>query len=661
MLHCSPFWRARAGAFATALALLASPMLRADEPVEPPGLRSLGDLRAVNVEEELTGLRDSNQSLVGSATRQPATFASAVTKARTLARDAVPAASLQAALRALPDNEPTTLRLFAFGQLATGRPTVSFALLVAALDRAPDSADLLSDIAGMLAGFGHPNEALAILDELAARGIQPTPPMGLGGQDITDYIRGYALARLGDKTAATRLLQTVAQRQPLLAEASLMLAILSDDPAEQRKTFLQGVWRHRSPQMVCAGVDLDQPDPDPASSGEQVAVDARALLDPAKAKRGRQPLLRYAQTVLRANDIEARMPALKQAAAERRSAIVQGRGDFPQRYIHTDTSIDDTWGHQIYNLVSSLDYRDAKLRELDRKRRQFWREREDARRRIQNDRSERADVAVKAYMEECLARKYNPTTEQIGEKMRPFFEAALAEMAPYINREELVEREWFAEWHYLATGLAAQVGDEAWHRFIQASIDAERWQSYSRLLHLVDMHASVGELPYVTREAGEVGTEPEDDPAGKCDSNKSVSFGTSTLPGGKALPFEVGVEMTCEGMSLEASVDTRIPGISISAEIGGDNSGAFTAFVGPKAEVAVGDKAIAAFTGSAKAGAYVTGNKNGVTDAGVKYEVKTGGKIGAFSGAQKVAEGSVSFIPAPVSGGGPGSFAPPRG
>jgi len=110
--------------------------------------------------------------------------------------------------------------------------------------------------------------------------------------------------------------------------------------------------------------------------------------------------------------------------------------------------------------------------------------------------------------------------------------------------------------------------------------------------------------------------------------------------------------MTCEGMSLEASVDTRIPGISLSAEIGGDNQGSFTAFVGPKAEAVLGDKNIAAFTASAKAGAYVTGNKEGVTDAGVKYEVKVGGKIGAFSAAQKVAEGNVSFFPAPSPSGG---------
>jgi hypothetical protein len=41
-----------------------------------------------------------------------------------------------------------------------------------------------------------------------------------------------------------------------------------------------------------------------------------------------------------------------------------------------------------------------------------------------------------------------------------------------------------------------------------------------------------------------------------------------------------------------------------------------------------------------------------VKDAGVKFEVKVGGRIGHVSGAQKIAEGAVSFMPAPVTGDG---------
>lgn len=631
--------------------LMAWPVLlpaQNENPADAPArYRSHGDIRNVNVEEELAELIDGNAAIVGDVTRQNVTFAAAIAKARALARGAVTPASLATALQALPDNTTTTLRLLAFAQLTKGQPTAAFAVLVAAQQRDEQSADLLADLAGMLAGFGHPNEALAILDELARRNILPSPPMGISGRDALDYVRGYALARVGDKATALPLLRAVADREPQLAEAARMVAILSDDEAEQRKYFLLGVWRQRSPLMVCAGVDRDSAEPDALTTGAEIAIDIRSLIDSGKAKRGRQPTMRYAQNVNQANDIVPKMDAAKRAAQDRDSAILQQRGKRPKPYIHTETAIEDTWGYRIQQLVSSIHFRDAKLRELDQRRRVLWREREEARRRIEDERSREADAAVKPYMEECIAKRYDPTSEQIGEKMRPAFEAALGRIAPYINREEMAEREWFAEWHFLATGLAAQVGDPAWHEFIRLSIEAERWRSHGRLLHLVQMHASVGQNPLIVRAPGEVATEPEEDPAEKCDSSRSLSFGTNTLPGGKALPFEFGIEMTCEGMSVEAAVDTRIPGISISAEIGGDKDGNFTAFVGPKAEVAVGEKEIAAFTGSAKAGAYVTGNKNGVTDAGVKYEVKAGAKVGAFTTSQKVAEGNVSFFPAP--------------
>ncbi len=619
--------------------------------IEPAGFRTYADARAVNVEEELAALRNDNARLIGSVVPKPMTFAAAMAKARALATSAVAPASLANALKALPDNDPVTLRLFAVAQFASGQPSAAFALLVAAYDRNPQSPDALSDLAGMLAGFGYANEALAFLDELAARNALPSPPMGISGRDAVDYIRGYALVRLGNVTAAQPLLRGVAERQPVLAEAARMMAIIADDPAEQRKYLLLGVWRHRSPLMVCAGVDVTQDAPDAMITGEEVAIDVRSLIDPAKGKRGRQPSMHYAQTVLQANDLYAKMDIAKSVADEREQAISDRRVR-PRGYVHTEVSVEETWGYRMQQLASSIDYRDAGMRELDRRRHELWREREDARRRIENWRDEEADKLLKPYLAECVAKKYSPTMEQIGEKVRPAFEAALSQFTPYINREELAERAWFAEVHFLETAIAAQVGDAAWHEYIRLDIEGERWRSYGRLLHLVQMHASVGVNPLITKEPGQVATEPEEEEVEKCDGNKSISFGTSTLPGGKALPFEFGVEMTCEGMSLEAAIDTRIPGVSVSAEIGGNNEGEFTAFVGPKTEAALGDKDIAAFTGSAKAGAYVTGNSKGVTDAGVKYEVKAGAKIGAFTGSQKVAEGSVSFFPAPSPSGG---------
>jgi len=218
--------------------------------------------------------------------------------------------------------------------------------------------------------------------------------------------------------------------------------------------------------------------------------------------------------------------------------------------------------------------------------------------------------------------------------------------------EEQAEREWFAEWHLLNTAIAAQIGDSGWHEYVRLSIEAQRLQSYARLLHLVEMHAQIGAHPGITKEAGEVSTEPKPEDVAKCDGNKGVKFGTDNLPGGDKLPFGFNAEMTCEGMSLEASVATEVPGVSISAEIGGDNAGSFTAFVGPKATAGVGVGNVAQFEASAKAGAYVSGNRNGVQEAGVKYVVSAGARAGSTSSSRELSEGHVNFIPAPDPGDG---------
>jgi hypothetical protein len=617
--------------------------------------RSHGDFRAVNVAEELEALRDANSALLQPIPRRAVTFPVAVAKARSLARTAVPPASLAATLQALPDNRTPTLRLFAFAQVAAAKPTAAFAVLVAAQEKDEASPDLLADLAGMLAGFGHPNEALAFLDELARRGVEPAPPMGMTGRDALDYLRGYALARTGDTATALPLLRAVADRAPVLAEAARMVAILSDDEAEQRKYMLLGVWRHRSPLMVCAGVDETKPEPDALSTGDEVAIDPRALFDLSRGKRGRQPGMRYAQTVPQANDLEAKMKLAGVAADERHSALEAQRRR-PRGYTHTDGNVEETWGYRMHEYASALDRTDARLRQLERRRREATQERTAARRRIEDQRDKDAGAAMDAYMRECVAKKYTPTMEQIGETTRPALEAALAAYLPYVKREELAYGEWFAEWHLLASAVTAHIGDSGWHEYSRLAIEKQRWHTYRRLLFLAEDQAAMGMSPMIKRGAGEVPTEPEEEEIEECDGDRSIGFSTGQMPGGETLPFDFGVEMTCEGMSIEVAVDTEIPGVSISAELGGDNDGNFTGFIGPKAEAGLGMKGIAEFTGSAKAGAYVTGNKDGITDAGVKYEVKANAKLGPLSGAQKLAEGAISFFPAPASS--PGDFAP---
>src|SRR5688572_15168455 len=325
-----------------------------------PSTKIIGndDTRAVHVEEGIDALLGSNENLVGSTTRAPVTFAAALAKAHALANAAVKPADLKRTLAALPQQDAGTLRLFALALLAKAQPDAAFAVLVAAYDKQPDSPDALSDIAGMLAGFGYANEALAILDELERRGVQPTPPLGISGRDVLDYTRGYALVRLGDVAAAKPLLKAVAERRPELAEASRLLAITAEDDAERRKYFLLGVWRHRAPLMVCAGVDLEGPDPDPMTSGEEVAIDVRSSIDLSKGKRGVLPSVKYPTGVPQANDLYEKADRQKEKLHERADALIRQRPD-PKKDIHTDTAIEDTWRYRMHCLANTVDYREA--------------------------------------------------------------------------------------------------------------------------------------------------------------------------------------------------------------------------------------------------------------------------------------------------------------
>lgn len=608
-------------------------------------VRSYGDERPVNVEEELAALRSANEGLAGSVPRQALTFAAALARVHELARTAGGPAVLAPALKALPDNEPLTLRLLAVRELARGRTTAMFLLLLAAYDRDPNSAEALADLAGALAGLGYANEALSFLDELARRNAVPAAPLDIDGADLLAYLRGYCLVRLGDTAAAKPLLARVAERQPMLAEAARLMAVISEDEAEQRKYLLLGVWRHRSSLMVCAGVDLGEEEPNPMQTGEEVAIDLRSLLDLSKGERGRLPDIPYARSAIHANGLIPVLEAKYAATDEELRAVSERK--VPKGFEHPESGVFENRGHRMHALLMSLGLRDRKLRDLERTRHRVEVESRKEMDRVTAERDRGADEAMEIAKKTWLAKKYSPSFAEIGEVLRPFHDAALARARGIGSRREKAARDYFAEWHLLASAIPAQVGNRAWWEHIRLTIEHERLHTYMRLLAISLAQARVGEHPWITQEPGETPPGPESQPVGKCDGDKSLSFSTSDIPGVAALPFEIGVEMTCEGMSVELGVDTNVPGISVSTEIGVDNKGDFTAFVGPKATAKLG-VGIAEFSGAAKAGAFVTGNKDGIKEVGVKYEVKVGAGIGPASATQKIGEGKASFVPAPA-------------
>lgn len=622
-------------------------------------LRSHGDDRAVRVGDELAGFRAVNQGLVGGVARRPVDFAGALAKARALAQAAGGEAVLAPVRAAAPGLSTLGLRGLAAREVVKGNPTGALVVLVATLDRAPDDPEVLVDLAGVLAMLGHANEALAIFDELARRGAWPASVMGLAGRDAVEYGRGYCLVRLGEVDAARLGLAAVAERQPSLAEASRLLALVAKDEAEARKHFLLGVWRHRGSLMVCAGVDPAKAEPDPWVAGDEVAIDYRTLIESGRGELGRLPDIPYVSTVLQANGI---IPVLERRVLEdeAREKAVSAARKKPKGFIHPETGVEETWGHRMYGLFGSLEYRDRKLRELDRVRREVHRETAAALDAIDEEkRKSAADAMSRLRRARLDAKGPDPTPGELGEVLRPFHEAAMTRSRPLLARREKAERDWFGEWHRLAGAVTSRVGDRAWHLYLSQTIEIKRHQAYQRLLDLALTQARMGRHRYVTAEPGEAGRGPEAQPPEACDDAASIGISTDDLAGEEVVPFEFGVELTCKGISAELAIDTRIPGLSVSTEAAIDNQGAYTVFMGPKAEVTAGPKAIAEFAGTAKLGGYLSGNRRQVTEAGVKYEVKVGTKLGSASSMRQVAGDTlVRIVPAPEEAS--GAFEPLR-
>ena len=614
-------------------------------------VRSQGDERAVKVGEELAALRSANAKLVGDVRRAPVDFATAIARVHERARAIGGPAALAPALKALPRQDAGTLRLLAARELVKGRTSGMLLLLLAAYDREPDSNDALADLAGALAGMGWVNEALACLDELARRKAMLAPPMGIAGESLLAYVRGYCLVRLGEVKAARPLLTSVVAKEPMLAEAARLMAVIGETEEEQRKYFLLGVWRHRSSVMVCAGVDPASAEPDAMREGEEVAIDIRSLVDMGKAKTGKLPDITYARSVLHANGLAPVLEAAKRDLDRKFSAILQQRKT-PRGFLLTEDDVVETWGHRMARVVHTLDYRDRRIRDLERVRRSADVDALKELRKIEEQRSKEAyDAAEKLAMEFVRKKAPGPSFEQIAEVQRTFHETALKEARRVLQREETAVRAWFTEWHRVATAVAAQIGDARWHEYARLTIEAQQVKCYGQLLHLAYLQASVGVHPGVTKEAGETPLEPVPDPPENCNPDNSISISTAGTVLDNALPFDVGVELNCEGISAEVDIETEVPGVTVSTEFGIDTKGNYTAFVGPKVSATASLDDVASISASAKGGLYVTGNRKGITDVGVKYEVKSGVKAaGTVTAATKVSEGKVSFIPAPADG-----------
>ncbi len=611
-------------------------------------MRTAGDFRNVEVADEWENFESENENLIGSVARKATSFETAIAKAKALAGAVDPKAVNAARAKVQEADDVAAYRGLAVREAATGNPDAAFCYLVYAHEADPKNAEVLNDLAGMLAMLGHANEALAILDELLKQGAVISPPMGLTSQDVLEYSQGYALVRLGEQAEARKKLEAVRDRQPLLSEAPKLLALLdAHEDKDPRKNFILGVWRGRAKVTVAADVDPKKPEPDAFTEDEErendiVAIDVRSWLDLGKGKVGVLPNVPYAANAKQANGLVKKFEEAEEAESQAHTAILQKRNAIkPRKYVHTDTSLDEMWGYRMETLVRAMDYRDPKLRALNQRVFDVDAEIKKAWDAIKKERDDRADAAIKAL------EKSNPNAgpREVGEAMRPAYDAALGQSHGLIQRRDKAIRDRFAEWHLLVTALAGEVGDAKWREYIRGSIEAERTAAFIMLIHCADRHARMGAVPFLEMEPTSGPGSKREQGMGNCDGNESVGISVNSLGAGEVLPVDLGVEATCEGLSLEAGVSV-LPGLQISGEVGVDKKGGFSVFIGPKIDATLKGTGV-----TVKQGFTVSGSRGkGVTDFGAKMETKASVAAGAISRSTKLSDQSMSFLPAPRGG-----------
>ncbi len=606
----------------------------------PDYLRVYGEERQVVVEDEWGALSRASQGLIGSVKRKPTAFEAAMKTAHDLAAKAAKRSELEAVRKAMPPgNDAQAYRLLGVRESARGNPSATLACFVLACDSDPKKPEAFFDLAGCLALLGYANEALAILDELAKRGARPEPAVGLTPEDVIEYDRGYCLLRLGDQAGARALLEKVAARQPLLSEASKLLALLDEaEGKNSRKNFLLGVWRRKPNLTVATGRvgPASEPEPDAFATGDEVGIDLRQVLNMSKGRDGQLPGVRYAGTPEDAWALYVALQQKQKAVDAQMDAYLKQERTVLSRLRRRDADGNPTWGEQLYDLMLHLDWRDPKLREFTREKAAVA----EGERKASDLRSEQISKGQDAFV--ASKDKSDATEKRIK---RPYFVNALALSLPAFQKGERLTRDTFAEWHRLATAIGANLGDPGWREVFRLRIEARRAQMYSRMLGCSIMHSSLSSRFWDPANAEAPGNAEAQDMA-QCDGKRSVGVSLSGLAVEGESPVDVGVEITCDGMSVEAGFSV-IPGLQYTAEIGLDTKGGYSVFVGPRGTGTLEITDHTSVASTTKGGWILSGNKSGVTEVGMKIESKLVANAGPFSVATKTGETSITYVPAP--------------
>ncbi len=585
-------------------------------------VRSSDDLRVIDVVSEYVSFLTENTDFIGRVAPKPVGFAQAISTAKTLCSGKIPAAEFGRLKAKAPQGAKAAdfWQGLAAMQGMAGSPEAAFCLLVTAYEADPGNPDVLSNLAGVLATWGLANESLAVLDEIEKRNVKPSPPMGISAEDMLDYTRCYSQLLTGNTGNVRTKLESIAGRQPLLAEAKMLLALLDEKEGKDGKPrFMMA--QSRSPQAkFCVMYPGEVPEP-----GEQTYnIDPRRILDPSKGIRGKLPAIKYPQNP---EEATARLESFGNEEPARIGTEIQAleamRTENHKQLKHWegDDTLQDSWGYLVSEFIASIDWRDAQLRKLKDKIRE----------------AERAEQETGERVQEALNKAWPPialiTPESAKQRAIKDLKMRLMGMGkPDIEAVDKAIRDYYEEWNWVVTMLAATV-DEAWHREFELVIQLQQWHWYHQLI----LRAAGQSMTGWIEDGGYEDVSETLDPAipAEChDGGMKQKVGIETPD--KSFGASIGLD--CEGVTFEGTVG------KMSLELGLDKQGGYTVFGGPKTGIKVGGAGA-----EVKAGGYISGKIQGGTieKVGVKVEGNVSAGVGAYSveSSTTFQDSSISFAP----------------
>lgn len=569
-----------------------------------PGRMDFGvyDHGCLNYADEFRRLVTLNQGLIGSVQPRNASWDQALAAIRARLDEPLMRAAYDAA-RATDDKQDIPLAL--------SDPDASLAQLLAAVEKSPDHATRLFNLAGGLSRNGMPNEALAVLARIRALGKLPDPTLDIKPSAAMDYQEGYAEMLRGNLAAAKAKFQSTIGQEPFINAASHALALVQahEGNAAAQNTYRDGMWRFKPKFLVLCG----------GAGSEDVRPPVDDLFDTSMGKDGQ--LVEFWHPEI-ATELE---PFLEQmgALAESRMAILEplkqrmiATGDNP-RFANSMDDPYDAWAEKMTQLIDGLDENEPYVLQA----------------------KEKLDAAIAMAGKisgENQAHVLERVVALVGQPGNhcPTFRSLISQgiqgVRPHAERAEAESREYARVWYKMATGLLSNIGDPEWYEMMDVSLRAEvEGMNLGLLVQTIGFYGFPADLvvdcpeEFVQMFAAQVPPAEPADPCTQLLGNQTLNH-TVAMPKGVPGP-KFDVKIGCKEITVEGEfniVGASAPGGVASVDMGARTSMSFKKGQGFDMYAGVGaDAKVLSRSVSASAGVFVSGDANGLTDTGGRVKL----------------------------------------